>query len=50
MLAYLGYYTREYFADVLGWPVALILFGLVLLALSGYAFKLGQGMSNPSSN
>lgn len=44
MLAYLGYYTREYFADALGWPVALILFGLLLLALSGYALRLGQGM------
>lgn len=42
MLAYLGYYTREYFADTLGWPIALVLFGLVLLALSGYALRLGR--------
>lgn len=44
MLAFLGYFTREYFADALGWPIALILFGFVLLALSGYAVRLGQGM------
>ncbi len=44
LLAYLGYFTGEYFADVLGWPIALIVFGLVLLALSGYAVRLGRGM------
>lgn len=45
MLVYLGYYTNEYFADVLGWPIALIAFGLVLLALSGYAVRLGRSMA-----
>ncbi|MDT8439274.1 MAG: hypothetical protein RQ729_09735 [Wenzhouxiangellaceae bacterium] len=44
MLGYLGYYTGEYFADMLGWPIALIVFGLALLALSGYAFRLGRSM------
>lgn len=44
MLLYLGYYTREYFADMLGWPIALILFGLILMALSGYAVRLGGRM------
>ncbi|NKI35577.1 hypothetical protein HFP89_10410 [Wenzhouxiangella sp. XN79A] len=42
MLACLGYYTGEYFADVFGWPIALIAFGLVLLALSGYAWRVGR--------
>jgi len=44
LLGYLGYYTQEYFADTLGWPIALILFGAALLAASGYAIKLGQRM------
>jgi hypothetical protein len=48
MLVYLGYYTNEYFADVLGWPIALIAFGLVLLALSGYAVRLGRSMARPA--
>lgn len=44
MLSYLGYYTREYFANVVGWPIALIAFGLVLLGLSGFAVRLGRSM------
>lgn len=44
LLGILAYFTSEYFADVLGWPIALILFGLVLLGLSGYALRLGRGM------
>jgi len=46
MLAYLGYYTGEYFADALGWPIALITFGLVLLALSGYALRMGRRITD----
>lgn len=44
MLAFLGYLTNEYFADMLSWPVALIVMGLLMLALSSYAVKLGRGM------
>ncbi|MEX2500342.1 MAG: DUF2157 domain-containing protein [Wenzhouxiangellaceae bacterium] len=44
MLAYLGYFTDEYFADMLSWPVALIVMGLLMLGLSSYAVKLGRGM------
>ncbi len=44
LLGYLGYYTEEYFADTLGWPIALILFGAALLAASGLAIRLGQRM------
>lgn len=49
LLVYLGYYTGEYFADTLGWPISLILFGLILLALSGYAIRLGRRMGSGSS-
>jgi hypothetical protein len=44
LLSYLGYFTQEYFADTLGWPIALIVFGAVLLAASGFAIRLGQRM------
>jgi hypothetical protein len=49
LLGYLGYYTHEYFADVLGWPIALIVFGTVLLAGSGFAIRLGQRMTRPGN-
>lgn len=42
MLGYLGYYTNEYFADMAGWPIALIIMGLAMIGLSSYAVKLGQ--------
>lgn len=41
-LGYLAYYTEEYFAGMLGWPVALILVGFAMIALSAYALKLGR--------
>ena len=44
LIAYLSYFTYEYFADVIGWPIAMIVMGLVLIGLSAYAFKLGQGI------
>lgn len=42
MLGYLGYYTGEYFADMLSWPIALIIMGFLMLGVSSYAVKLGQ--------
>lgn len=41
-LAYLGYYTDEYFADMVGWPIALIVMGMVMIGLSSYAVRLGR--------
>ncbi len=49
MLGYLGYYTGEYFADVTGWPIALIVMGMVMLGISSYAVKLGQKIGNTSA-
>ncbi|GAB4177695.1 MAG: hypothetical protein Kow0020_13660 [Wenzhouxiangellaceae bacterium] len=40
----LTYYTGRYFADVLGWPIALILLGVLLLGLSGGAMRLRRLM------
>jgi len=42
LLGYLGYFTNEYFADVTGWPVALIVLGFLLIGISAQAVKLGQ--------
>lgn len=41
-LSYIGYYTGQYFADTLGWPVALIILGLVLIGLSSLALRLNR--------
>ena len=42
ILAYVGYYTAEHFSDVVGWPIALMLFGLLLLGLSAAAFRINR--------
>lgn len=42
LLGYLSYFAEEYFADVVGWPICLILLGLTMMGLSAYALKLGQ--------
>lgn len=42
ILGYVGYYTAEHFSDAVGWPVALILFGLLLIALSAVAFRINR--------
>ncbi|MDX1483935.1 MAG: DUF2157 domain-containing protein [Alphaproteobacteria bacterium] len=44
LIGYLSYFTYEYFADVIGWPVAMIVMGMVMIGVSAYAVKLGQGM------
>lgn len=42
LLGFLGYYTEEYFADITGWPIALIVMGFLLIGISTYAIKLGR--------
>ena len=42
LLGYLASFTDKYFADVVGWPIALIGFGLMLILISSYAVKLSQ--------
>lgn len=41
MLGYLGYFTGEYFAELLSWPVALVLLGIAMLSVSACAVRLG---------
>ena len=42
ILGYVGYYTAEHFTDVVGWPIALIVFGLLLLGLSAAALRISR--------
>jgi hypothetical protein len=42
LLAFLGYYTDEYFKDIVGWPIALIVMGMMMIGISVYAVKLGK--------
>lgn len=43
-LAFLGYYTNEYFKDIVGWPIALIIAGFGLVGISAWAVKLGRSI------
>jgi hypothetical protein len=40
MLVYIGYFTGEHFADSLGWPIALILIGFMMMALGTAAVRI----------
>ena len=42
MLLYIGYYTAEHFANTLGWPIALVVIGVALIALSTLAVRLNN--------
>ena len=42
ILAYTGWFTGEHFADSLGWPLALVLFGLLMIGLSALAFRIDR--------
>lgn len=49
LLGYLGYFAEEYFADAVGWPVCLIVLGLVMMGLSAYAVKLGRRIAEQNA-
>lgn len=42
ILAYTGYYTGEHFANSVGWPLALIAFGIIMIGLSALAFRIDR--------
>jgi hypothetical protein len=42
ILGYTGWFTSEHFADSLGWPLALVLFGLLMIGLSAVAFRIDR--------
>ncbi len=45
LLGYLAYFTDEYFKDMVGWPIALIVVGLIMIGASSLAVKLGRKMA-----
>ena len=42
ILAYTGWFTGEHFADSVGWPLALIGFGIFMIGLSALAFRIDR--------
>lgn len=42
LLAYLAYFTAEYFAESVGWPVVLIILGLLFVAVGMLALRLNR--------
>ena len=42
ILGYTGWFTGEHFANSLGWPLALVLFGLSMIGLSALAFRIDR--------
>jgi hypothetical protein len=42
ILSYTAYFTRQHFADSIGWPLALIGFGLFMIALSALAVRIDR--------
>lgn len=42
MIGYLSYFTGEYFADSIGWPLALMIIGLIFIGLSVLAVRISR--------
>ena len=42
ILAYTAWFTGEHFAESVGWPLALIVFGMFMIALSALAFRIDR--------
>ena len=42
ILAYTGWFTEQHFADSIGWPLALIAFGMFMIGLSALAFRIDR--------
>jgi hypothetical protein len=42
ILAYTGWFTSEHFADSIGWPLALVMFGLLMIGLSALAVRIDR--------
>lgn len=48
MLCYIGYYTTKHFANMVGWPIALVMIGVALIGLSSLAVKLNNKYIKPA--
>lgn len=42
MLGYISYYTAKHFANAVGWPIALVMIGIALIALSSLAVRINN--------
>jgi hypothetical protein len=42
ILAYTGWFTGEHFAESIGWPLALIAFGILMIGLSAAAYRIDR--------
>jgi hypothetical protein len=42
ILGYTGWFTREHFADSVGWPIALIMFGIFMIGMSALALRIDR--------
>ncbi len=42
ILAYVGYFTSEYLLDAVGWPLLLMVMGLVMIGLGAMAVRINQ--------
>jgi len=42
MLSFIGYFSGEYFANSLGWPITLVLMGVAFLGVGALAIKVKQ--------
>ena len=42
ILAYIGYFSYEHFQDSLGWPLVLIMMGIIFIALSVLAMRINR--------
>ncbi|MFH1159024.1 MAG: DUF2157 domain-containing protein [Pseudomonadota bacterium] len=42
MICYIGYFSAEHFADTLGWPLTLVIGGLVLIGISSAAVRINN--------
>ncbi len=49
MLLYIGYYTAKHFANTVGWPIALVMIGIALIAVSSLAVRLNNKYIKSSS-
>lgn len=42
MLTFIGYFSEKYFSNSLGWPITLILMGIIFLGIGAIAIKVKQ--------
>jgi len=50
ILAYTAYFTGEHFVNSVGWPLALVAFGLVLIGLSALAVRIDRDYVRPKGD